>query len=95
MQQFPSPDLNFIGSAHCKSRVHCDTCRNDRKFRENLFNQKMVDKIDFDCPERLFIGDKVEALLAPLVKALKKVGVNLSNCGGCKGRKDTLNKLTH
>ena len=43
---------SFYSSLHCRSRIHCETCRNDRQWRYAL--TKLYDDIrdnpDFPCP---------------------------------------------
>jgi hypothetical protein len=45
----------FVLSEHCKSRVHCVTCRNleqGRRWRNDIANKFELPegKVDFDCP---------------------------------------------
>ena len=40
------------------------------------------------------LGDAVHAVLKPLAVAVDKVaGTDLKNCGGCKRRREALNKI--
>jgi 7-cyano-7-deazaguanine synthase in queuosine biosynthesis len=40
------------------------------------------------------LGDKVEKVAKPIAKAIDYIaGTNIQNCGGCKKRKEALNKL--
>jgi len=40
------------------------------------------------------LGDQVEKIAKPIAKAIDKIaGTNIENCGGCKKRKEKLNKL--
>lgn len=80
----------FTESAHCKSRVHCKTCRSDGKWREAV---GAPDK----CPHGVVTGagDVVERVAQPIAKAIDRVaGTAIANCGGCSKRRDALNKLT-
>ncbi len=47
--------LNFVKTAHCKLRVHCETCRDlkgGHNWRESLRKSLTLpnDETDFECP---------------------------------------------
>lgn len=75
----------------CKSAVHCRTCREDsadaRAWRESVAGEA-----EFDCPFGVTLdklpsrgfGDTIE-------KMTRKLGIK--SCGGCKRRRDKLNKI--
>lgn len=74
----------------CKSAVHCRTCREDSD-AARAWRRSVTGEDDFDCPfgvtasklpSRGF-GDTIE-------KLTRKLGI--PSCGGCKRRRDKLNK---
>jgi hypothetical protein len=42
--------VTFTQSFHCRSRAHCQACRNDAAFRASLLRAGMVTARDFPCP---------------------------------------------
>lgn len=85
--------MNFVGSPHCQSRIHCRACREDREFRESLKSAGMVEEIDFECPYLKGAGDVVALLLGPAAMISDKLmGTRLKTCGGCARRREKLNK---
>lgn len=57
---------------HCPSRVHCEACRGDRKFRETLVAAGLVDEPEFEC---FLKGQHIPTF---------KVGFRKKGCGSCK-----------
>lgn len=91
-------------SGACKSRRHCKACRTSLAFRESVVKNKLDDNPEFACPHGFTadhlpgLGDKVEAAVKPMAKALKLPCLdeqgNLKPESGCAKRRDALNKLS-
>jgi hypothetical protein len=45
--------VTFTETFHCKSRLHCQACRNDAAFRASLLRAGLVSERDFPCLLRL------------------------------------------
>jgi len=79
--------LKQLKSLACHTRTHCRTCRTDADWRERVVGVR-----DFDCPHGVTTlnmpvrgaGDVIENLTA---------SVGIKPCGGCKKRRDALNKM--
>jgi hypothetical protein len=94
--------MKFFDSVHCKSRSHCKACRGDAAWRESIFKAGLTEAKDFDCPHGFTsdklpirgLGDLVAKVAQPIAGMIDSVaGTNLKNCGGCKGRREALNKI--
>lgn len=94
--------MKFFQTVHCTSRAHCFACRTDAAWRASLVRAGLSDKVDFDCPQGFTednlpikgLGDLVARVANPVAGVIDKVaGTNLKGCGGCKGRRETLNRV--
>lgn len=97
--------MNFFTSIHCKSRLHCKTCRaNTRsgaKFRADMLARFTdIQEQNFICPHGrdwgfVGLGDKVATFAQPIARTIDRLlGTDLQNCGSCAERKAKLNALS-
>jgi len=85
---------DFTTTSHCRSRAHCEACRNDAAWRAAMAKSFVMPD---ECSRITGLGDVVaDFLKRPLVaKAVKLVsGIDTHKpCGGCKKRQAWLNKI--
>jgi len=84
---------DFTKTWHCRSRAHCDACRNDVGWRAEMAKTFVMPD---DCPHTTGLGDVVAKVLklpvvAGAVKALTGIDPH-KPCGGCKKRRAWLNE---
>ena len=86
--------IDFTTTWHCRSRAHCNACRNDPIWRATMAKSFIMPE---KCPHQAGLGDKVAAFLKmPVVRhAVKAVtGIDTRKpCGRCKKRQAWLNKI--
>ena len=86
-------------STHCRSRAHCETCRDregGRATRAHWAKRYALPggAVDFACPfggkwgtpPARGLGDTIERLIQAVFRSRVK------SCGGCKRRRDRLNR---
>jgi hypothetical protein len=55
--------------------------------------KEQISSIQQDQPKPIGLGDRVERIAQPIAKIIDKVaGTDIQECGGCKKRKEWLNK---
>lgn len=70
---------------HCKSHIHCPTCRTDEVWRKSTgFPEICPDGFTKDKLPMRGLGDVIAAVTS---------AVGIKPCGGCKQRQETLNKI--
>lgn len=88
----------FTESESCLLMVHCPTCR-DRKggaaWRDMLRAAFRLpgDETDFECPHGAKWGRPMDRGFGDTLERLFKAIGFKKKCGGCKKRRDKLNKL--
>ena len=90
---------SFIEDFTCVSKVHCQTCRDKTKvgksFRESLLRVFVLpgDETEFSCPHgRPWGWQKPSSGLGDTIGKIANA-IGIKECGGCKKRKEALNKL--
>lgn len=79
---------NFFDTNHCRSGVHCRTCRDrgrsGRRFREVMRERFGLPEVDFDCPHDRPWGYRGDVYPLPRVSDLPEwVGERVHACRGC------------
>jgi hypothetical protein len=93
--------MDFTETIHCRSGVHCQTCRDlerGRRWRADLGQRFSVPDglVDFACPRGRPWGWKrpSRGLGDTVAKVIETVtGGRVRPCGGCHKRRAALNRL--
>ena len=85
---------DFTTTRHCLSRRHYQACRNDPAWRAVMARSFVMPE---DCPHITGLGDVVaKALKLPVVDKVVKAVTGIDPhkpCGGCKKRREKLNRM--